>query len=54
MVLVSLVAFALWFVAYWLSGWSVWVGIVGTLVLGLLGLVIALPGLNTMAQRNES
>lgn len=54
MVVVSLVAFALWFVAYWLSGWSVWVGIVGTLVLGLLGLVIALPGLNTMAQQNES
>ena len=54
MVLVSLVAFALWFVAYWLSGWSVWVGIVGTLVLGLLGLVIALPGLNVMAQQNES
>jgi len=54
MVAVSLVAFAIWFVAYWLSGWSVWVGIVGTLVLGLLGLVIALPGLNTMAQQNES
>ena len=54
MVAVSLIAFALWFVAYWLSGWSVWVGIVGTLVLGLLGLVIALPGLNTMAQESES
>jgi lipopolysaccharide export LptBFGC system permease protein LptF len=52
MVAVSLVAFALWFVAYWLSGWSVWVGIVGTLTLGVLGLLIALPGLNAMA--NES
>jgi lipopolysaccharide export LptBFGC system permease protein LptF len=52
MVAVSLVAFALWFVAYWLSGWSVWVGIVGTLVLGLLGLAIALPGLNAMAERS--
>jgi hypothetical protein len=52
MVAVSLGAFAVWFLAYWLSGWSVWIGIVGTLTLGVLGLLIALPGLNTMAQQD--
>jgi cobalamin biosynthesis protein CobD/CbiB len=50
MVAVSLAAFAAWFLAYWLSGWIVWVGILGTLTLGVLGLIIALPGLNSMAE----
>ena len=54
MVAVSALAFALWFAIYWLSGWSVWAGIFGTAALGLIGLAVALPGLNTMARDQAS
>jgi FtsH-binding integral membrane protein len=52
MVAVSAVAFGLWFLAYALSGYSIWVGIIGTAGLGVLGLLVALPALNTMARRS--
>jgi hypothetical protein len=53
MVAVSAVAFGLWFAAYALSGYNIWVGIFGTAALGIVGLVVALPALNTMARRSE-
>lgn len=52
MVAVSAAAFGLWFLAYALSGYSIWVGIFGTAALGIAGLVVALPALNTMARRS--
>jgi hypothetical protein len=54
MVAVSVVAFALWLLIYAFSGWSVWVGIFGTAILGIAGLIIALPGLNVMARGQAS
>ncbi len=53
MVAVSTLAFGLWFAAYWLLNWNIWAGIFGTAILGLLGLAIALPGLNTMAANQQ-
>jgi hypothetical protein len=52
MVAVSAAAFGLWFLAYALSGYSIWVGIFGTAALGIVGLVVALPALNTIARRS--
>lgn len=51
MVAVSVVAFLAWFLVYWLTGWVVWTGIFGTVALGIIGLLTALPGLNVMSQQ---
>ncbi len=51
MVVVSLVAFAVWFMLYMLSGWRPLVAIFGTAGLGLIGLVIGLPALNSIARQ---
>jgi hypothetical protein len=53
MVLVSGAAFGLWWLAYRASGWSPWVAIAGTVVLGLGGVVTGLPALNAIARRQE-
>ena len=50
---VSGAAFLLWLLAYGLSGWNPMVAVLGTLVLGLLGLGVSLPSLNEIARRQE-
>jgi lipopolysaccharide export LptBFGC system permease protein LptF len=54
MIAVSLAAFAIWFLIYWLSGWVIWVGIFGTIAVGMVGLLVTLPGLNMMAKESQS
>lgn len=54
MVAVSLVAFAAWFLVYWLTGWIIWTGIFGTIALGIIGLLVALPGLDIMAKEAQA
>jgi hypothetical protein len=51
MVAVSILGFALWFVFYMLSDWSPFVAIFGTAALGLIGLLIGLSALNTIARQ---
>jgi hypothetical protein len=46
----SALAFGLWLAISWLLGGSVWAGIFGSMLLGLLGLGIALLGLNRIAR----
>jgi hypothetical protein len=48
MVVASAVAFALWLLLYMLTGWSAAAAIFGTVALGLLGILVALPSLNTI------
>ena len=50
---VSGAAFLLWLLAYGFSGWNPMVAVLGTLVLGLLGLGVSLPSLNEIARRQE-
>ena len=45
--------FLLWLLAYGLSDWNPIVAIVGTVLLGLLGLGVSLPSLNWIARRQE-
>jgi drug/metabolite transporter (DMT)-like permease len=52
-VVVAGVAFLLWLAAYRLSDWSPWVAIGGTLLLGLMGILIGLPSLDAIARRQE-
>lgn len=54
MVAVSLAAFGLWFALYWLTDWNVWAGIFGTVGLGIIGLLVGLPGLNAMVRLQKS
>lgn len=46
---VSSAAFVLWLLAYRLSGWNPLVAVVGTLLLGVAGIIVGLPALNTIA-----
>lgn len=48
MVAASILGFALWFLFFMLTGWSAAAAILGTVGLGLLGVVIGLPSLNTI------
>jgi drug/metabolite transporter (DMT)-like permease len=48
MVGASIVGFALWFLLYMLSDWSSAAAIFGTIALGLLGVLIGVPSLNTI------
>ena len=43
-------AFLLWLLAYRLTGWNPWAAIIGTLLLCLAGIFIALPSLNALAR----
>jgi len=43
-------AFLLWLLAYRLSGWNPWVAILGTPLLGFVGIFIGLPSLNALAR----
>jgi hypothetical protein len=47
-------AFVLWLLAYSLTGWNAWVAILGTVVLGVLGLLVGLPSLNAIARSQEA
>jgi len=44
-------AFLLWLLIYRLTNWSIWVGIIGTPLLGIVGLLIGLPALNALARQ---
>jgi FtsH-binding integral membrane protein len=48
MVAASVVGFALWYLLYMLTGWNPAAAIFGTVALGLLGVLIGLPSLNTI------
>ncbi|MDQ6694798.1 MAG: hypothetical protein M3014_10345 [Chloroflexota bacterium] len=50
---VSGLSFLAWLLTYILSGRSVWVGMLGTLALGLLGSITGLPALNAIGRRNQ-
>lgn len=52
-VAVSGMAFLLWLLAYRLSGWSPWAAVIGTPVLGLVGLFIGLYSLNALAREEH-
>lgn len=51
---VSGVAFFLWLLAYGLSGWNPLVAVIGTLLLGIAGIIIGLPALNTIAAQQTT
>lgn len=40
--------FGIWLLVFWVSGESVWIGIVGVVIEGGLGLVLGLSGLNRL------
>lgn len=52
--LVSALAFALWLAVCALSGWNALVGVAGTVLLGIGGLLIGLRSLNAIAARQET
>lgn len=52
MVVVSVLAFSVWFLVYMLSGWNPLVSILGTVALGLVGMLVSLPALNSMAKQS--
>src|SRR5215210_686838 len=47
-------AFVLWLLAYRLSGWNPLVAVLGTLLLGIAGIIIGLPALNTIAAQQNT
>jgi hypothetical protein len=48
MVAVSIVGFAFWFIFYMLTDWNPAAAIFGTIALGVMGILIGLPSLNTI------
>jgi lipopolysaccharide export LptBFGC system permease protein LptF len=50
-VVVSTLAFAAWFALYLISDWNPLVAIVGTAILGLLGLLVGLASLNRIERQ---
>ncbi len=54
MLLISGLAFLTWLLAYALSGWNPWAAIGGTVSLGLIGLFIGLPSLNTISRQQDA
>lgn len=46
--------FLLWLLAYRLTGWSPWVGVIGTPLLGIAGLFTGLSSLNAIARQNQT
>jgi hypothetical protein len=51
MVVLSMLGFVLWFALYMWSDWNPFVAIFSTAALGLVGLLIGLSALNTIARR---
>jgi hypothetical protein len=51
---VSGAAFLLWLLAYRLSGWNPMIAVLGTLFLGISGILVGLPALNKIASQQQS
>lgn len=46
--------FVLWLLAYRLSGWNSTVAVIGTLALGLIGLVVGISSINAISRQQQS